>query len=233
MSDAPLFEIESHVDGKNARVRAYRDRVEWERGKAVSGAKLTAAVMTMGMSAVVTGGVKSRKGAGTEVIPMRSITSVITRRESIMNDVVSVITSGNTIDMRCSKKEAERLKSLILDGIMGRLDTPAPAAVAAAPMAPPPPPPTPILPSNWYPDQRGAQGLLRYWDGTSGRSIRTSSSRRAGSRPRGCFGGPYIVGWPGMVCERQLNAGVDRKAGRRYVAPATCPARRAVSCSMK
>lgn len=142
MSDKPLLDLVSHIDGKNAKVRVYADRVEWERGKSMSGGKLTAAVLTAGMSAAVTGGVKSRKGAGTEVIPMRSITSVTTRRDSILNDVVSVITAGNTIDMRVSRSEGQALKSTIL-AQMNAAHAPvtvtaaatAPAAPAAAPSA--------------------------------------------------------------------------------------------------
>lgn len=115
-----LYEITSHIDGKNAKVRVYPDRVEWERGKSVSGGKIAAGIMTAGVSLLATG-VNSRRGAGVEVIPMRAITSVTQRRDSFTNDVVSVITAGNTIDMRCSRAEAERLRSLILDGIAGRL----------------------------------------------------------------------------------------------------------------
>lgn len=110
----PLVEIVSHVGGKNARVRVYSDRIEWERPRSLSAGKVTAAVFTVGMSAAVTGGLKSRKGAGTEMIPMRAVTSVTTRRDSMLNDVVSVITAGNTIDMRCSRAEGEQLKAAIL-----------------------------------------------------------------------------------------------------------------------
>ncbi|WP_062465592.1 DUF2510 domain-containing protein [Demequina maris] len=129
MSEAPIYEITSHIAGKNAKVRVYPDRVEWERGKTVNKGLL---IGTMGMSALAgPAGVMSRKGAGTEMIPMRSITSVTTKRDSMLNDVVSIVTSGNTIDMRCSKAEAEQLRSLIMQGINGTL-TPAPAAPSAA-----------------------------------------------------------------------------------------------------
>lgn len=139
MNDAPLLEITSHIDGKNAKVRVYPDRVEWERGKSVNKGLL---IGTMGMSALAgPAGIMTRKGSGTEVIPMRSISSVTTRRDSMLNDIVSVITSGNMIDMRCSKSEAAQLKSLILQGINGTLGgtpaaPPAPAAAAPAPVAP-------------------------------------------------------------------------------------------------
>ncbi|WP_201308843.1 SHOCT domain-containing protein [Puerhibacterium puerhi] len=138
MSDAPLLELTSHIAGKNATVRVYPDRVEWERGKTVSGGKVTAAVLTAGVSALATG-LRTRRGAGTEVIVMDAITSVTTRRDSMFNDVVSVITGGNTIDMRVSRDEGERLKSTILAAKAARAghhaaaSTPAPVATPAAP----------------------------------------------------------------------------------------------------
>jgi hypothetical protein len=88
--------------------------VELERPRSVSGAKVTAAVLTGGLSAAATGGLKSRKGAGTEVIYMDAITSVATKRDTMLNDCVSVVTAGSTIDFRVSKKEAGAFKDAIL-----------------------------------------------------------------------------------------------------------------------
>ena len=158
--ETPLFEITSHIDGKNAKVRVYADRVEWEKAGHVSGAKMTAALMTGGLSLAATG-TRSRRGAGMELIPMRSITSVTQRRDTALNDVVSVITAGNTIDMRCSKAEAGKLRSLILDGIAGRL-TPVPDVPTPAAPSSPPPPQGP--PAGWYPDQQNPS-QVRWWDG--------------------------------------------------------------------
>lgn len=153
MSEAPILEITSHIDGKNAKVRVYPDRIEWERGKTVSGGKIAAGLLTAGTSLLATG-VHTRKGAGVEVIPMRAITSVTSRRDTAFNDVVSVVTAGNTIDMRCHRNEATRLRGLILDGINGRL-------VASA--EPPQPPPSAGPPPGWYPDRENRQ---RWWDGS-------------------------------------------------------------------
>lgn len=149
MSEAPILEITSHIDGKNAKVRVYPDRVEWEREKRLSAAKIAATPFTLGI-----GGIHTRKGAGVEVIPMRAITSVTSRRDTAFNDVVSVVTAGNTIDMRCHRNEATRLRGLILDGINGRL-------VASA--EPPQPPPSAGPPPGWYPDRENRQ---RWWDGS-------------------------------------------------------------------
>lgn len=156
----PLLEITSHINGKNAKVCVYADRIEWERGKAVSAAKITAGVMTGGLSLLATG-VKTRHGAGVEMIPIHQVTSVTQRRDSPLNDVVSVITSGSTIDMRCSRREADQLRALILDGVMGRLKPQeATQPVAPAPVATPQGPP-----AGWYPDQQDPR-MKRWWDGS-------------------------------------------------------------------
>lgn len=52
---APLHEFTSHIQGKNAQVRIYPDRIEWEQKRGVSGGKLTAGVMTAGLSLLATG----------------------------------------------------------------------------------------------------------------------------------------------------------------------------------
>ncbi len=148
--DAPLLEITSHVDGKNAKVRVYTDRVEWERPKHLSGGKIAAGVMTGGMSLLATG-INTRKGSGVEVIPMRQITSVTQKRDTMLNDVVSVITSGNSIDLRCSRAEAGQLRAAILGCINGTT-APAPAPTPSAP------------PAAWYPDPQNPS-LNRWWDG--------------------------------------------------------------------
>jgi hypothetical protein len=118
-TEAPILEFTSHVQGKNAKVRVFVDRVEWERGKSVSAGKITAGLMTGGLSLAATG-VRTRKGAGTEVILLRSVTSVTSRRDSLLNDAVSVITSGNTIDFRVSKGEGEQITRVLLDLVAGR-----------------------------------------------------------------------------------------------------------------
>lgn len=110
----PLLTVTSHISGKNAKVSVYPDRIEWEKPKSISGAKVTAAVLTAGLSAAATGGVTSRAGTGTEVIYIDAISSVTTKRDTMFNDVVSVVAAGNTIDFRVSKAEAEQLKATIL-----------------------------------------------------------------------------------------------------------------------
>lgn len=110
MSD-PIYTFVSHTAGKNARVRIYPDRVEWERDRGVSGGKLTAGVLTGGLSLLATG-VRNGK-TGSEMIPASKITSVTTRRDGMLNTIVSVITAGNTVDFRVSHAEAKKVREVL------------------------------------------------------------------------------------------------------------------------
>lgn len=117
MSAQPDVTYRSHIAGKNAELRLYPDRVEWEVESKVSGGKVLLGAMTAGLSLAATG-VKTRKGAGVEMIPMRHVTSVVTRRDSMLNDVVSIVAAGNTVDVRVSKREAEEIRAYILAKIV-------------------------------------------------------------------------------------------------------------------
>lgn len=106
---SPLLQLTSHIAGKNATVRVFPDRVEWEQaGKP----RAALAVVTGGMSALAPG--LRRKGGSTEMVPMKAITSVTTRKDGLRNWAVTIIAPGNTVEMRVSKDEAEQLKRTIL-----------------------------------------------------------------------------------------------------------------------
>ena len=129
----PIYTFTSHIAGKNALVSIYSDRIEWERPRGMSGGKIAAGIMTGGLSLAATG-VKNGK-AGTEMIPVKSISSVSTKRDGVMNTLVSIITSGNTIDFRVSHAEAAAVKTVVTDLILGKYDVAAPAAPASVPPA--------------------------------------------------------------------------------------------------
>ena len=105
---APLLQFTSHINGKNAKVQVFPDRLEWSKA-GLSGGKMLAGAVTMGLSMLATG----VRNKDTEMIPVRAITSV-TSKKGMANTTVSVITSGNTIDFRISHGEADRLKSTLL-----------------------------------------------------------------------------------------------------------------------
>lgn len=99
-----LMTFTSHIAGKNARVSIYSDRIEWEREGRITATRVLTGAALAG---------HARKGGSSEMIPMRAITSVTTKKDGLRNWAVSIITAGNTIDMRVSKEEAEQIKSTV------------------------------------------------------------------------------------------------------------------------
>lgn len=115
--DSPLLEFTSHINGKNAKVQVWVDRVEWNwKGMMGAGAKAGLAVMTAGLSYAATG--VGRKQAS-ETIPIKSITAVTTKKGRGLQTIVQVITSGNTLDMRISHTEAQRVRDTLNQLING------------------------------------------------------------------------------------------------------------------
>jgi len=148
----PLLTFTSHIAGKNARVEIWPDRIEWERPRGISAAKITAGVMTAGMSMLATG-VKNGK-TGTEMIPIKNVSSVTTKRDGFLNTIVQVITSGNTIDFRVSHDEAKNVRALLQQLILGGVEA------ATTPVAAPPaqaPAPAPVAPAAPAAPDLGAQ----------------------------------------------------------------------------
>jgi hypothetical protein len=127
-----IYTFTSHIEGKNAKVSVFPDRLEWIKPRGISAGKITAGLATGGLSIFATG-VKNGK-TGTEMIPIKSISSVTTKRDGLLNTLVSVITSGNTIDFRVSHTEAAAMKEVLTRLMLA----PASAPVAAAPVAPAP-----------------------------------------------------------------------------------------------
>jgi hypothetical protein len=94
MSDA-LYEFTSRIAGKNAKVEVYPDRIEWSQPTLFS------------------------KRGSTEMIPVKNISSVSTRKDGFAFTSVSVITAGNTIDFRVTHPEAEKLRQILNGLILG------------------------------------------------------------------------------------------------------------------
>ena len=140
METEPFFTFTSHIEGKNAKVSVYRDRIEWKRPRGVSGGKVTAGILTVGVSLLATG-VKDGK-SGTEMIPVKSISSVTTSRDGLLNSKVSVITSGNTVDFRVSHSEAAKVKEVLTQLILGTHPTQQAGQSSPSPQAPSVPPAT-------------------------------------------------------------------------------------------
>ncbi|MBO0909616.1 hypothetical protein [Arthrobacter sunyaminii] len=103
----PILEFASHTKGRNAQVRIFHDRIEWELKRSLSAGKLTAGLLTGGVSLLGTG--VKHGNAFTEMIPLKRVSSVTTRRDGMMYTIVSVITTGNSIDFRVSHSEAKHV----------------------------------------------------------------------------------------------------------------------------
>lgn len=106
-----MMSFKSHIDGKNADVRIYPDRIEWHMARGVSKGKVTAGIMTGGLSMLATG-VKNGK-AGSQMIPMKSVTGVTTKRDGMRNTVVTVTSPSSAIGFRVSHAEAEQMRNLL------------------------------------------------------------------------------------------------------------------------
>ncbi len=128
--DVPLYEIVSHIDGKNAKVKLWPDRIEWERGRGISGGKITAGVLTGGLSLLATG-VKGGKDAY-EMLPINQITSVSNRKDGMLYHLVEVQTAGGTVGFRVNRDDAAAFRQQILNLMQARAATPIQVQVANA-----------------------------------------------------------------------------------------------------
>ncbi|MEV8090254.1 SHOCT domain-containing protein [Streptomyces nigra] len=135
MSSTALMTFKSHIEGKNADVAIHHDRIEWSRPRGMSAKKLTAGFLTGGASLLATG-VRS-SDAGTEMIPVRNIASVVTKRDGLLFTKVVVVASGNNIEFRVPHDTAPRIKTLLTDLILGKVPG------AEQPTAAPAPAPAP------------------------------------------------------------------------------------------
>lgn len=110
----PLLTFKSHIEGKNADVAIYVDRIEWDRKGRLTVSRV-AATLTPGASALKTG---LRKGGGSEMIPVKAISAVTVERDGF-RQLVKVICSGNTIVFRVGRGEADGIKALLTQLMVG------------------------------------------------------------------------------------------------------------------
>lgn len=137
METNSLYHFKSHIEGKNADVNIFVDRIEWFREGGMSKAKALGAMATGGLSLAATG---IRHKGGSEMIPVKSMTSVLTERDGLRFWKVTVTASGNSVDFRCDKSEAEQAKSVLTQLMLGT--HPAQSSSSPAPATAITPPPT-------------------------------------------------------------------------------------------
>ena len=118
LPEGALWRGVSHDAGRNSIVTLFPDRIE--RTKPTS---------RMSLTGMLAGGPED-----VEVIPMKSISSVQARRGAWYHDV-TVFASGNTIVFSVDAADAEKLRGLIMDQVLGGSGHAA-APAAAAPAAP-------------------------------------------------------------------------------------------------
>ena len=122
LPEGALWRGVSHDAGRNSIVTLYPDRIE--RTKPTS---------RMSLTGMLAGGPED-----VEVIPMKSISSVQARRGAWYHDV-TVFASGNTIVFSVDAADAEKLRGLIMDQVLGGSSHAAPPPAPTAPAAPAPP----------------------------------------------------------------------------------------------
>ena len=119
LPEGALWRGISHDAGRNSVVTLFPDRIE--RTKPTS---------RMSLTGMLAGGPED-----VEVIPMKSISSVQARRGAWYHDV-TVFASGNTIVFSVDAADAEKLRGLIMDQVLGGSAHPAQPAAPAAPAPP-------------------------------------------------------------------------------------------------
>jgi hypothetical protein len=134
----PLVELMSHIAGKNAKVRLWPDRLEWEQPRGLSGGKLTAGMMTGGLSLLATG-VKGGK-EGHDMVLLKYVTNVTSAKDGLIYHAVTVQTASggavNNVTFRVNRDEAAQFRASILKA-MQALEEKASAPIVVTQAAPP------------------------------------------------------------------------------------------------
>jgi hypothetical protein len=107
----PLMEFTSHIEGHNAKVAIYEDRIEWGRQR----------VTLVG------------RRLDTNMIPVRQIQGVTTHRAGMLYTVVKVATGADTIEFRVTKAQAGEIKATITRLMLGGSTPPSSTGTVPAP----------------------------------------------------------------------------------------------------
>ena len=129
METKSLLEFTSHIDGKNAIVQIFADRVEYTKPGRVTLTRLAGASVTMGASLKATG---IRTGGEAEMIPIKNISSVNTAKDGLRFHKVVITASNATIEFRVDKAVADTAKVLLSQLMLGTH----PAQLIASPATP-------------------------------------------------------------------------------------------------
>jgi Short C-terminal domain len=120
--EQPLYEIMASNEGKNARVRLWPDRLEWEKSRGISGAKVIAGLATSGLSLLATG-IRGNKDAF-DMLPLSAITSLSLRKDGMNHQMVVVQTAGGVIEFRVSRANAADFRLAVINQMQTAAATP-------------------------------------------------------------------------------------------------------------
>lgn len=108
MSEKPLYEFTSHIEGKNAKVAIWPDRVEWSKTSLSAAKTLTGVGFFTGFT-----------NKDTNMMPMRMISAVQTKK-GLTNTLVTLVGAGNSLEMKVSHKEAETIRQVVNQQLLAR-----------------------------------------------------------------------------------------------------------------
>lgn len=101
--------LTSHIAGKNATVRLYASRVEWERGAGLGLSTESGSKWKSGMAHVANA--LTSKKRESESLPLRSISHVGSKRDGMIWTKVVLTTSAGDVELRCTHADAKRFVS--------------------------------------------------------------------------------------------------------------------------
>ncbi|SCL43394.1 hypothetical protein GA0070615_6436 [Micromonospora aurantiaca] len=117
----PLAQFESHVAGRNARVRIWPDRIEWSKPGRTTVANVLLvilAVYTVALSLLIPACRPRFKEQGRQMLAMRAVQSVASQRDGL-HTAVAVVAGATTIAFRVPHGQAEQIETLIRDLVLG------------------------------------------------------------------------------------------------------------------
>jgi hypothetical protein len=118
----PLATFTSHIAGRNARISIWPDRVESVRpGRLLTTNILLVvlAICTIGLALLAPSCRPRFSALDSQMLPIRSIQSVSSHRETVHTLVTLTAGPNSTMEMRVSQSEAEQIESLIRKLMLG------------------------------------------------------------------------------------------------------------------
>lgn len=111
---APIYTGKSRIDGKNADVRIYHDRIEWEQAARGAGWNITAlalACCTIGISLIWMR--PQFTTAATQMVPGARINGVSSRKDGPMHTTVTITSGQASLRVRLPHEKASEVVSVL------------------------------------------------------------------------------------------------------------------------